>query len=110
MCESAAPLPDDLALCHEIIRQQADTIGQSRQRIEQLEHQLELLLRRQFGPRRERVDPGQLQLFTDDSSDDAAETDIEVPAEPQVAHPGRKWRRGGRRRLPEDLPRERIEY
>jgi transposase len=110
MCESAAPLPDDLALCHEIIRQQADTIGQSQRRIEQLEHQLELLLRRQFGPRRERVDPDQLRLFTDDSPDAAAETDVEAPAEPEVAQPRRKWRRRGRQRLPEDLPRERIEY
>jgi hypothetical protein len=101
MCESAAPLPDDLALCHEIIRQQADTIGQSQQRIEQLEHQLELLLRRQYGPRRERIDPDQLQLFTDGSSDDAAETDAAAPAEPEVAQPRRKWRRGGRQRLPE---------
>ena len=39
MCESASPLPDDLALCHEIIRQQAETIRESRRRIEQLEHQ-----------------------------------------------------------------------
>jgi transposase len=110
MCESAAPLPNDLALCHEIIRQQADTIGQSQRRIEQLEHQLELLLRRQFGPRRERVDPDQLRLFTDDSPDAAAETDAEAPAEPDVEQPRRKWRRGGRQRLPEDLRRERIEY
>lgn len=73
MCEPAAPLPDDLALCHEIIRQQADTIQESRRRIEQLEHQVELLLRRQFGPRRESVDPAQLCLFTDDAPDDGSE-------------------------------------
>ncbi len=63
-------LPDDLAHCHEIIRQQADTIRESQRRIEQLEHQVELLLRRQFGPRRESVDPAQLRLFTDDAPDD----------------------------------------
>ena len=45
MCESASPLPDDLALCHEIIRQQAETIRESQRRIEQLEHQVELLRR-----------------------------------------------------------------
>jgi transposase len=50
MCESAAPLPDHLALCHEIIRQQADTIRESQRRIEQLDHQVEQLLRRQYGP------------------------------------------------------------
>ena len=65
MSESAAPLPDDLALCHEIIRQQADTIRESQRRIEQLEHQVEQLLRRQYGPRRESIDPDQLRLFAD---------------------------------------------
>src|SRR5437868_5428881 len=38
MSEPAAPLPDDLALCHEIIRQQADTIREAQRRIEQLEY------------------------------------------------------------------------
>ena len=79
MCEHAAPLPDDLALCHEIIRQQADTIQQSQRRIEQLEHQVELLLRRQYGPRRESVDPNQLRLFTDDAPEDVAEGTTEEP-------------------------------
>jgi hypothetical protein len=65
MSEPAASLPDDLALCHEIIRQQADTIRESQRRIEQLEHQVEQLLRRQYGPRRESVDPAQLRLFTE---------------------------------------------
>jgi transposase len=110
MCDSAAPLPEDLALCHEIIRQQADTICQSQQRIEQLEHQLELLLRRQYGPRRERVDPDQLRLFTEDAPDDVAEADAVEPAEPEGTQPKRKWRRPGRQRLPEDLPRTRVEY
>jgi transposase len=110
MCESAARLPDDLALCHEIIRQQADTIRESRRRIEQLEHQVELLLRRQFGPRRERVDPDQLRLFTDDATEDDPRTTAEEPPGPELAKPRRYWRRRGRQRLPEDLPRTRVEY
>lgn len=106
MSELAAPLPDDLALCHEIIRQQAETIQQAQRRIEQLEHQLEQLLRRQYGPRLERVDPAQLHLFTDE----ALETIPEAPPEAQVAKSKRTWRRRGRQRLPEDLPRKRVEY
>jgi transposase len=106
MCESASPLPDDLALCHEIIRQQADTIGESQRRIEQLEHQVELLLRRQFGPRRESVDPDQLRLFSDDEPDHFAET----PPEPEVAKSKRTWRRTGRQKFPEGLLRKRVEY
>jgi hypothetical protein len=110
MCESAAPLPDDLTLCHEIIRQQADTIRESQRRIEQLEHQVELLLRRQFGPRREGVDPAQLRLFTDDAVDDASEVPTGGPSEADLAKPKRYWRRTGRQKLPESLPRTRVEY
>ena len=47
MSESAALLPDDPALCHEIIRQQADTIRELQRRIAQLEQRVEQLLRRQ---------------------------------------------------------------
>jgi transposase len=108
MCKHAAPLPDDPALCHEIIRQQADTIRESQRRIEQLEHQVELLLRHQYGPRRESVDPAQLRLFTDDALEDASEAASGEPSESDVAK--REWRRRGRQRLPEDLPRKRVEY
>ena len=100
MCEPAAPLPDDLALCHEIIRQQADTIRESQRRIEQLEHQVELLLRRQYGPRRESVDPDQLRLFTDDAPEDVAEATAEEPPESEDAKPKRRWRRRGRQTAP----------
>ena len=103
-------LPDDLALCHEIIRQQADTIEESRRRIEQLEHQIEQLLRRHYGPRRESVDPVQLRLFADDATGDLVEDAPEEPSEAEDASPKRRWRRRGRQRLPEHLPRQRIEY
>src|SRR3954471_9745185 len=110
MSEHAVPLPDDLALCHEIIRQQADTIQQSQRRIEQLEHQVELLLRRQYGPRRESVDPNPLRLFTDDTPEDVAEGTTEEPPESEEAKPKRRWRRRGRQKLPEGLTRKRIEH
>jgi transposase len=110
MCKHASPLPDDLGLAHEIIRQQADTIQQSQRRIEQLEHQVELLLRRQYGPRRESVDPNQLRLFTEDIPEDVAEGSDEAPPESEQAKPKRRWRRKGRQTLPESLPRKRIEY
>src|SRR5437763_12309926 len=98
-------LPHDLTLCHEIIRQQADTIRESQRRIEQLEHQIEQLLRRQYGPRRESVDPHQLRLFTDETpGEDQVENVPEKPPEPEDATPARRrWRRRGRQRLPEHL-------
>ena len=110
MCESAAPLPNDLNLCHEMIRQQAATSEEAQRRIEQLEHQVEQLLRRQYGPRRESVDPNQLRLFTDDASDDVAEDAPGESSEAEDVAPKRRWRRRGRQRLPENLPRQRIEY
>jgi transposase len=110
MSESAELLPDDLALCHEIIRQQADTIRESQRRIEQLEHQVELLLRRQYGPRRESVDPDQLRLFTEEAPEDVAEGTTQEPPESEGAKPKRRWRRRGRQTLPEGLPRKRVEY
>jgi transposase len=111
MSDSAEPLRDNLALCHEIIRQQADTIRESSRRIEQLEHQVEVLLRRQYGPRRESVDPDQLRLFADEEADGLAEGDPGEPPEPRDAAPVRcRWRRRGRQHLPEHLLREWIEY
>ena len=85
MSDSDEPLPDDLALCHEIIRQQADTIRESQRRIEQLEHQVEQLLRRQYSPRRESVDPDQLRLFADEEPEGLAEGDPAPLPEPQDA-------------------------
>jgi transposase len=111
MSQSDATLPTDLDLCHEIIRQQAATIEEARRRIDQLEHQIEQLLRRQYGPRRESVDPDQLRLFTDEAPEGLAEGTPEEPSQPDDAAPARcRWRRRGRQRLPEHLPRERIEY
>src|SRR6516165_2933606 len=106
MSESDAPLPTDLDLCHEIIRQQAATIEEGQRRIEQLEHQIEQLLRRQYGPRRESVDPDQLQLFTEDAPEALAERAPEAPPEPEDTEPAR---RRGRQRLPGHPARERIE-
>jgi hypothetical protein len=106
MSTDALPLPDDTALCHELIRQQADTIRQSQRKIEQLEHYLEQLLRRQFGPRRERLDPNQLALFDAGVEEPAAED----TSEPEESSTSPRRRGGGRRPLPKELPRQRIEY
>jgi transposase len=106
MSTDAVPLPDDMALCHELIRQQADTIRESQRKIEQLQHYLEQLLRRQFGQRRERFDPNQLPLFEDGVEEPVAED--HVASKEALASPRRRG--GGRRRLPDHLPRQRIEY
>ncbi len=106
MSTDAFPLPDDTALCHELIRQQADTIRESQRKIEQLQHYLEQLLRRQFGPRRERLDPNQFALFEAVVDEPAAVDHVE--SEEVLASP--RHRGGGRRPLPKELPRQRVEY
>jgi len=69
--------PDDLSLCHRIMDEQQATITGLQQRMGRLEHYVEQLLRSRYGPRSERVDPNQLQLFdeTDQATDRAPTTD-----------------------------------
>src|SRR3954465_7735347 len=90
MNDAEVDLPNDVALCHELIRQQADSLDKARRRIEQLEHAMDVLLRQKYGPRSERLDPNQLRLFTDESDESAAsqETDAE-PESPE--EPKRTW-------------------
>ena len=90
-------LPNDIEQCHALIRAQAETI-------EQLSARMDYLLRRLFGPRSERFDPDQLSLFGEAAPQlpDVEET----PAE--EAKPKRKGH--GRKPLPKDLPRRRVEH
>jgi len=107
MSDAEVPLPDDVALCHELIRQQAATIQEARRRIEQLEHAVALLLRQRYGPRSERIDPNQLRLFDDEAGEAPPPPTPEgLPKAEDAA--ARSWRRRGRQKLPEHLPRERI--
>ena len=94
-------LPESLEQCHALIRAQAGTINQLSTRVEQL-------LQRLFGTRSERLDPNQLALFAEAWAQEQA---AQLPAEeeaPQEAKPKKKGH--GRKPLPDDLPRTRIEY
>ena len=55
--EATAPLPDDPAVLKQMIRELLDLLRQTRHENEQLQHRLDLLLRRLYGPRTERFDP-----------------------------------------------------
>ena len=95
-----APLPGDVATCHALIESLAADLNQYKQRID-------YLLRRLFGSTSERIDPDQLHLFKE-----ALEQTQEAPAaEEETETPPRAKRKGhGRQRLPEDLPRTRVEH
>jgi transposase len=116
-------LPEDVAACHAMIQtqralidqiqgtagQQADTIASQQQRIEKLQHELDLFKRYLFGQRRERFidDPRQGKLFEID--DDAIASDAAPTEDESAGSPTTTRRRGhGRRRLPDTLPRRRV--
>jgi transposase len=77
-------------------------------KIDSLQHQLQALLRRYYGRSSEKMDPKQMLLF-EDMIDKAIP---EMPAEDEAdvqALPSKGKRKGhGRRRLPADLPREKV--
>ncbi|MBV9383093.1 MAG: IS66 family transposase, partial [Streptosporangiaceae bacterium] len=92
----------------------AATLRQERQDKEALRQRLDLLLRRLYGPKSERVNPDQLLLFAD-ADDDAApasDPDTSAPAASAPERPPRKrrCRPHGRRPLPAQLPRRPLHH
>ena len=93
-----AALPDDLATCHGMIRELAASLRDAHRQVEQLGHRLDLLLRRLYGPRSERVDPGQLLLFADQAEGDPGVVPApESPAEPPAPSPTGRAKGHGRK-------------
>ena len=108
-------LPDNLADCQEMIRLQQqvqlqllEQLENNNRKIMHMEHQLQQLLRRLYGRSSEKVDPGQMLLF------DEATGEPQPPEEPEVETTETSNRKPhvvkghGRRKLPDDLPRERV--
>ena len=96
-------LPNDLAFLKQMVREMAGALKDLQQRNKHLEHQLALLRRHQFGRRSEKVDSAQLLLAF------AQLQGLEPPAPPPP--PKKPASNGhGRKPLPEDLPRERVEH
>lgn len=107
-----------------VIASQHDTIDEQLMKLAGLRQQLARLLRKQYGPQKERIDPDQLTLFSTEqleelvkeleqgvtdsvSTDDgscADNGDGEASSPPQKA----KRKGHGRRPLPEHLPREEV--
>jgi transposase len=100
---TAEQLPDDVATLKRMILELLASMRQQGRDYEAVRHRLNLLLQRLFGRRNERFNPSQRLLF-----DDA--TDGQEPAQPTgastEAQPRRRAKPHGRRRLPQNLPRE----
>lgn len=112
-------LPDDAEALKALLRKtvvERDAIGAERDALlaraasaeserDALRHELKLRLRALFGPRTEKLDLAQLELFLDRV--EAAQKESAAEGEPVriAAHDRRKR---GRKPFPEDLPRERV--
>jgi transposase len=107
------PLPDDLAQCHRIIAdlqshvtELAATLEEEQRLRTRFQHQVEMLLKRLYGPRAERIDPAQLVFFGEETA--AAPAPEEVATEDEAPAPKPVKKGHGRKPLPKDLPRKRL--
>lgn len=100
---AAEQLPDEVATLKRMVLELLASLHERDRDIEGMRHRIDLLLRRLYGPRGERFNPNQLLLFAemDAGHDTASPTEPAPPDKPK-----RRCRPHGRRRLPENLPRE----
>jgi transposase len=106
-------LPDDPVVLKQMIAELLESLQASRHNATQLQHRLDVLLRKMFGQRAERYDPNQPVLFQE-----LAETlqGQHAPPEesPKVESPSEEIPKGrnghGRRKLPKNLVRQRVEH
>lgn len=99
--QTSPELPDSVEQCHALI-------GAMEQDMRRLQHQVEHLLRRLFGTRSERLDPNQLALFAEAWAQEQAAAPAAEEAAPAEAP--KKKKSHGRKPLPADLPRTRVEH
>ena len=105
--DPTAALPDDPAILRQMVLELLDALRDTRRQNEELQHRLDLLLRRLYGPRTERFDPNQPLLIPDafePVAPEVSEPANAVPPEPEPgAAPEKKPRPHGRRALPKNL-------
>ena len=99
-------LPDDPVILQQMVLELLAALRDKRRENEQLQHRLDLLLRRLYGPRTERFDPNQPLLIPDAFEPAAPETSDTAPPQPEPDNaPARKARPHGRKPLPKNLRR-----
>jgi transposase len=100
-----ALLPQDVGTCHALITQLMDELRKRDGRIEDLEHRMNLLLRRLYGRTSEKWGPGQLALFDTTPEEPVPEPPVSTPKRPGRPPTATKKPGHGRRRLPDQLKR-----
>jgi transposase len=107
-------LPDDLAICHAMIRELIDALKKEQHDREGIQQRLDLLLRKLYGPKAERFNPDQPWLLPELALAPTAQAEQPSDESPTTdeAQDATKRRRngGGRKKLPENLQRIRIEH
>jgi transposase len=99
-------LPDDPTLLKGIVRELLTANRELQRRNDQLAHRLDLLLKRVYGPRADKLNPDQLTLFDDSPSRDLPLSPPPIsPPEPAVVTMTTK-KGHGRQKLPANLRRE----
>lgn len=101
-------LPDDPAFLKPLVVQLFETLQSRERRIQQLEHHMDLLLRRVFGKSSEKLDPRQLVLsFGEPPAEVSPSAASESPAELETpaSFVAQKKNGHGRRRTPDTLVR-----
>lgn len=101
---SEIELPDDPTILQHMVRELLDRLSRMEQGQEEQRRKIDELLRRLYGPRSEKVNPDQLPLF---ESDPPA---LPTPAPPEKQQTAPRRRGHGRRKLPANLPRRRVEH
>ncbi|HUO10634.1 MAG TPA: IS66 family transposase zinc-finger binding domain-containing protein [Phycisphaerae bacterium] len=103
---------EELRRDNQLLRAQRDQLLESQQysarTIESLQHQLQQLLRRMYGRSAEKINPQQMALFEKLLEQLAPRVPETIVAEPVPAEAASTAPGHGRRRLPADLPRERV--
>ncbi len=109
LADPTANLPSDPVFLQQMIVELLGTLRDTRRQNEELQHRLDLLLRRLYGPRTERFDPNQPLLIPDAFEEVVPETTETGNAVPPAPGPGtapaKTSRPHGRRALPKNLRR-----
>jgi transposase len=105
------PLPDDVPTLQAMVRELLESLHQAHHDRDGIQQRLDVLLRKLFGPRAERFHPDQPWLLPElDPTHSAAAPASESPADADAGTQKSKAKGHGRKPLPEELRRERVEY
>jgi transposase len=108
------PLPNDIPTLHAMIAELIESLKRSERDREGLQQRLDQLLRRLYGPKAERFDPNQPWLIPEmaQANADASAAPTTAAADAGAASGTAKPKPPGhgRKQLPADLPRRRVEH